>query len=207
MLGAYGLLVAPGDFTVISARVLNQLLGGRKSLVGKELTPTILSELAVRIAENPVSLTPWWPFDPEHCPECAHLFEAYLPFPWHRFWRQHSHPHRARAHSQANAEEPHSGSPLSCLGLEEFVDSWTTLRLGESWRVGASSRSDRDLHHALFTLVLRVARATGGLSQLVGLLSRAGNNNLLPTDDNGPSHPLDGGLAVLSAVASSGQLE
>jgi hypothetical protein len=97
------------------------------------------------------------------------------------------HPHGVRAHSQATAEESHPGSSLSCLGLEEFVDSWTTLRLGEPWRVGASSRSDRAFHRALFTLVSRVARATGGLSQLLGLLDRIGDNNLPPTDDNLPA--------------------
>jgi hypothetical protein len=65
--------MAPGEFTVISARALNQLLGGRKSLVGRQLTPTILSERAALSVTNMDLLGPSWPFDPEHCPECRPL--------------------------------------------------------------------------------------------------------------------------------------
>jgi hypothetical protein len=208
MLGAYGFLVAPGDFTVISARVLNHVLGGRKSVVGKELTPTILSERATHAGENPGAPNPWWPFDPEHCPECKDVLEHCFPFPWHRCRHDHTHAQSGRVHRPIAAGASLPASILSCLGLDEFVDSWTALRLGESWRKGAHTRSELGLRRALFRLVSRVARGTGGLSRLLGLLSQTESNDLPPTaDDSITALPGGGGLAVLSAVASSARPE
>lgn len=208
MLGAYGFLAAPGEFTVISARVLNQLLGGRKSLTGKELTPTILSERAALSVSDEGSLGLWWPFDPELCPECRHLFEEYLPFPWHRYGRHHAHPHPGRVHPFVESRECMPESTLSCLGLDEFVDSWVALRLGEPWRVGADTRSDRGLHRALYDLVSRIARGSSHLSQLLRLLGEAGHDNLPPGRDERTSpEPGPGGLAILSAVATTGRQE
>jgi hypothetical protein len=42
MLGAYGLLAAPGDLSLVRARILDQVLGGRGSLPAKELVPVVV---------------------------------------------------------------------------------------------------------------------------------------------------------------------
>lgn len=99
-------------------------------------------------------------------------------------------------------------SRLSCLGLDEFVDSWAALRLGELWRVGVNTRSDRGLHRALFAPVSRVSRGTGQLSHLLNLLSEAGNNNLPPESRESMTAKRNpGSLAILSAVATIGRPE
>ncbi len=195
MLGAYGLLAHPGAFTVISARLLAQILGGRHSIPGRELTPAITSEFA---SSNTAPQSPpfwWWPFDPGNCPECRHVFE-YLSAPhWHH-WQHHSHEHGAHGPAWGNGQT----SALSCLDVDEFVRAWTILRLGEVWRGGAKTAGDVNLREALFSLVSRVALATGGLSAILALMRRASGDHAPPAGEDSPD---GGGLAILSVIVST----
>jgi len=86
MLGAYGFLSPPGSFTVVSARVLNHLLGGRKSLTTKELIPAILSEAGAARSVGISRDAGWW-FDPENCPECPEMAMDFFPSRWWRHCR------------------------------------------------------------------------------------------------------------------------
>lgn len=199
MLGAYGLLSPPGEFTVVSARILNHVLGGRKSLPAKELIPAILSEAGASRSALPLSSRYWWfdGFDPDHCPYCHEFAMLVLPgFP-HGLWRHH----RAHASRHALAIVAPTESVLTCVGLDEFVQSWTGLRLGEVWHAGSPTSSDRTLQRCLSQLVRRVARKTRKLSREDALLADAGGRNDIPMetdfDDGEPA-----GLAVLSVVAT-----
>jgi hypothetical protein len=206
MLGGYGLLTAPGDFLVISARILHIILGGRKSFAGKELIPAVVSEGREMHVRSGGPIFPWWPFDPDHCPECRMVFEHYWGVPWgDEFWHHlHRHPVTAVEHHRFG-QEP-GRSRLTCLGLDEFVEDWTSLQLGEVWRAGSNVPSDRALQTAIFALVSRVGTATRSLRHLQALMSRS--SDAQPTDRakevKGLHDEPPGGLAILSAVATAG---
>ena len=104
--------------------------------------------------------------------------------------------------------DDNTGSTLSCLGVYEFVDSWTTMRLGEVWRAGAASASDQGFQQALLTVVSRVSQLTGRLSALLGLMKKAAGNSAPPVDtERRANTDQPAGLGVLSVVASRGQAE
>lgn len=191
MLGAYGLLSPPGEFTVVSARVVNHVLGGRQSLTTKELIPAILSETgAMRSAV--ASRGEYWWFDPEHCPYCREL--AMHDFPHH--WLRH---HASHASRHTAALDTPVESVLTCVGLDEFVQSWSGLRLGEVWHARNPTSSDRALRRCLQRVVRRIAQATGALSRVDGLLAEGrGDHNLSLEIDGGDREP--SGLGVLSMV-------
>lgn len=203
MLGAYGFLAGPGELSVVSARVLSHVLGGRKSLVGKELTPTLLSERATSRGSVSSPRASWWPIDLPHCPECRGIFEQWFRFHWPRLRQHHLHAHGRGVRGPAAAGGYPPESLLACLGVDEFVNAWTTLRLGESWSVGANTGGDRGFDRSLFSLLSRVARGTGGLTQLLNLLPRGQDNRRPPREVDGAIAPSDGGgLAVVSVVAT-----
>ncbi|MBS3975579.1 MAG: hypothetical protein KGZ75_02435 [Syntrophomonadaceae bacterium] len=158
MLGAYCLLSPPGEFIIVSARVLTLVLGGRKSLSAKELVPAILSENAgSRNSLHYLEGCGW--FDPDRCPDC-HVLSMH-GFPCHcRRHRQLS-----RATILGGLTEASVESVLTCIGLAEFVQCWTGLRLGEVCRVGANlgARSERILQTALQAVVRRVGGETENL--------------------------------------------
>lgn len=194
MLGAYGLLSPPGEIIIVSARVLNQVLGGRKSLAAKELVPAILSESAASRSSVHFPDERWW-FDPDHCPYC-HELAMHVP---HHHWRRHHGGHHGTGPSAA-ADTP-GESVATCIGLDEFVQCWTGLRLGEAWHSGSGARSDRILRASLQAAVRRVGSATGKLAEATELLDRAsGNDNLRFNDDNPEAH--GGGLGVLSVIGT-----
>lgn len=193
MLGAYGLLSPPGEFTVVSARVLSHVLGGRHSLTTKELIPAILSETgAMRSAV--ASRGEYWWFDPEHCPYCHEL--AMHKFPHH--WLRHHGSHASRHTAPLDAPVE---SVLTCVGLDEFAQSWTGLRLGEIWQARSPTGSDRALRQCLRRVVRRAAQIKGALSRLDALLAEAGGDHNLPVEiDGGDREP--SGLGVLSVVGT-----
>lgn len=203
MLGAYGLLTAPGGFSLVSARIIKQVLSGRESLTSKDLVAAFVSEASSLRATTPVYPWPWWPLDPEHCPECREIVECCLPFPW----RHHHHHHRGPHSDVAVHGNESPNSVLSCIGLDEFVQAWSGLRLGEKWRTGVGVTSDRTLHGAIAGLISRVASGTGQLHQLQGLLLE-GFDNEPPEppwrDDVEEAPSPGGGLGVLSLVVTSG---
>jgi len=207
MLGAYGMLTSPGDLTILSARVLNHLLGGRKSLLRKEVIPTIISEQSARRTNQETRFAPWWPFDPENCRVCRGIFD-HSPFSWHLSIHQHQHPHHVQMHASGNRGEVDVSSVLSCLSLDEFVESWTALRLGELWTVGATSASDQALGEALFGVVSRVAGTTGRLRTLLQLMSRAHDRDVPRTNEESSIlHTEDGGISIISVIASRSREE
>lgn len=194
MLGAYGLLSPPGEIIIVSARVLNQVLGGRKSLAAKELVPAILSESAAARRSMHVPDESWW-FDPDHCPYC-HELAMHGP---HHHWRRHHARHRGAGPS-ATADTP-GESVATCIGLDEFVQCWTGLRLGEVWHSDSGTRSDRILRASLQAAVRRVGSVTGKLAGARELLDHAsGNDNLRFNDENPGAH--GGGLGVLSVIGT-----
>ncbi len=207
MLGAYGLLTAPGGFSVVSARVLKQVLGGRKSLTSRDLVPAIVSEASSLRAGTPAYPWPWGPIDPEHCRVCQEFVEHWPLF----FPKPHHHHHSRWPHSGAAVHGNESPtSVLSCIGLDEFVQAWSEMRLGEIWRPGVNVASDRRLHGCIAGLTSRVHSETGQLSRLRGLLEECVGEE--PPEDpwepnlDEPPSP-GGGLGVLSLVVTSGQGE
>ncbi len=192
MLGAYGLLSPPGEVVVVSARVLNQMLGGRKSITSKELVPAILSESAAARSAGRVPEERWW-FDPKHCPYCHELAMHIHPRHWHRHHHQHN-PFGPSPVDNAPAQ-----SATTCIGLDEFVQSWTGLRLGEVWHAASGARSDRILRTSVQAAVRRVGSATGKLADVMELLDRAGGDDNLRIGHDGPEEDW-GGLAVVSVV-------
>lgn len=206
MLGAYGLLNAPGDVSIVSARVLYGALGGRKSLTGKELLPAILSEPRQKQTWEVSGPLPWWPLDPDHCPECWDMVEHFWPFPWRDWWRHHRHhhfPHRSQPNDPSS--QPRE-SRLTCLTLEEFVEAWTSLELGELWFADSKASSDVVLRDLVLSLVSRVGSGSGSLQSLESLITAS--SGIEPPHRerrNTVSEPEEsGGLIVLSAVGTAG---
>lgn len=193
MLGAYGFLSPPGNFTAVSARILNHLLGGRKSLTAKELIPAILSEAGAARSVQ-VSMPDGFWFDPDHCPECHKMAMCCFPGHW---WRHHlSH---SRRHT-GNADTPVE-SVLTCVGLDEFVQSWSGLRLGEVWHAKSHANSDRALRACLCGIVSRVAQGTGKLPRLQQVLaSGEGDDNI--SERTGTSEGDMSGLGILSVIGT-----
>lgn len=196
MLGAYGLLSAPGEFTVVSARLLGQILGGRKSFTEKELTPAIVAEAASYRSHPLHQDERWlpWNFDPHHCPNCRAIWEHWARFPWPYF--RHRHHHAALGQHGVGGHEG-GGSVLSCLSLDEFVDAWSSLRLGEPWWTGVKTQTSREILAAVLAAVSRVAKAAGGLRDTVNLMQGAARGDDSPVEvaTEGPGD----GLAVLAA--------
>ncbi|MBF0294287.1 MAG: hypothetical protein HQL96_03790 [Magnetococcales bacterium] len=136
MLGAYGFFSSDGEMPLISARVLKQMLGDNKSIKFSDLVHIFVSERAARSQHTSVLGSqyhgPFYPFttiDPTHCPDCNEFYHEYFPrfFPPSviRHWaRRHLHQHHD---FNVTPDE----SVLSCIGMNEFVRSWTELRLGE----------------------------------------------------------------------------
>jgi hypothetical protein len=169
MLGAYGFLTSPGDFTVISARILSQLLGGRASITSSDLMPAIITESVNRGT-----------YVAMQSPLCA-FHPRFLQYP----------------------NYPNDVSILTCLGLEEFVNSWTTLTLGEIWETGRDNKSDTNLKNAIVDLVSYVSKGTNELTALQELLSRTNGNdkNIPPTDNNEEVQASDkGGIGIISVI-------
>ncbi len=206
MLGAYGLLNSPGDISVVSARVLYSALGGRKSLTGKELLPAILSEPRQK---QPWLASPpplWWPIDPEHCLECRKTLELFLDFPWQQLWQHRRLYHIAPFPSADDTASQPATSRLTCLTLEEFVESWTSLQLGELWFADSKTSGDASLQQLALSLVARVGGTSGSLQHLRSLITSASGvepprrerENILQERSE------SGGLIVLSAIATAG---
>lgn len=195
MLGAYGFLSPPGNFTVVSARVLNHLLGGRKSLTTKELIPAILSEAGAARNAGGSRQDGWW-FDPDHCPECHEMAMHF--FPGHR-WHHHGRHGRRHARSSDTPVE----SVLTCVGLDEFVQSWSGLRLGEVWHAKSRTNSDRALRACLCGIVSRVVQSTGALSGLQQVLAGAGgDDNIVDrVEQSEGGMPALGILSIVGAVS------
>jgi hypothetical protein len=86
--------------------------------------------------------------------------------------------------------------------LDEFVDAWTSLRLGELWRPATGVPTDRNLQECITKLVSRISAATGGLRGLLKLLEGVAEDP--PSQGGNPGSLGDAaqgkGLAVLSAV-------
>lgn len=202
MLGAYGLLASPGEFSIVSARVLDHVLGGRKSLTAKELVPAFLSDKTIH--EKPsTNMNIWWPYDPEHCPECREFFEHFFPFRHH--WHHHQHHHRNPLGIMNDAIPDQS--VLSCIGIDAFVQSWTSLRLGEVWHPGTRINSDRALAYVVWqaaSYVLAQTEHSGSLDTLMDVLRRveAGSppNRNVSDQSIGPTHK--GALGILSATVT-----
>jgi hypothetical protein len=195
MLGAYGLLAEPGDLSLVSARILDQVLGGRGSLPAKELVPAFVggrTPSEARRVDASAGWCPWWCFDPEHCPECRDLLEHLFHRPWRHWHRHHGFSHRPGG--ALNWEPP--PSVLSCVGLDSVVQSWSSLQLGEVWKPSAVA-SDAALRACVLSIVSFAHAQTGALTALRELMM-AGDNQRLP-DQGG--HPELSNLAVLSAVA------
>ena len=92
-------------------------------------------------------------------------------------------------------------SVLTCVGLDEFVQSWTGLRLGEVWHAKSPTTSDRVLRACLRGMVSRVAQDTGALSGLHKLLADAGgDDNILDRSESGEGEMW--GLGILSVVGT-----
>ena len=199
MLGAYGLLSPPGEFTVVSARILSQVLGGRKSLPAKELVPAILSEVAASRNSSPTRSDHLWldRFDPENCLSCREI-ACYFPEFLHHLWCHR----QAHVGQHAPVVNTPAASILTCAGLDEFVQSWTGLLLGEVWHAGNPTDSDRTLRRCVSRIVSRVAAQAGTLQRVDRLLREAGGGGDDPiphdTADWGPA-----GLGVLSVIATS----
>jgi len=64
-----------------------------------------------------------WRFDPDRRQVCREIFEDW--FPWSLYRQHHKH---LSSHPQIAMENK---STLSCLGMEEFLIDWSTLKLGE----------------------------------------------------------------------------
>ena len=171
-------------------------------MTGKEIVPGILSERAVARSDCQDSSGPWWPLDPDHCSMCREFFEHYFPFPWHH----HRHHHRRPGITTDHTEIDSPNSVLSCLGLEEFVQAWSILRLGEIWRPSVTVASDRTLHSCIAALVSRVASATAGLTRLQTLVQGASGDQppaWRPPRDVEEVPPLGRGLGIISVTVSS----
>lgn len=191
MLGAYGFLSPPGNLTVVSARVLNHLLGGRKSLTTKELIPAILSEAGAARNAGGSHQDGWW-FDPDHCPECHEMAMHFYP--------DHCHGRR-----HARSPDTPVESVLTCVGLDEFVQSWSGLRLGEVWHAKSRINSDRALRACLRGIVSRVVQSTGALSELQQVLAGAGDNDnfVERVEHSEGDKPALGILSIVGAVNRS----
>jgi hypothetical protein len=201
MLGAYGLLSEPGEFSIVSARIVDSVLGGRRSVAAKEFIPAFLAPAPNWRVQNPTVFSRYpWPFlDPERCQLCADI----LRHLWRPAWlHSHSHhSHSVKAGVKAR-EDSHVWDPtvLSCIGMDTFVEAWTALRLGELWRPGTAVQSDMRLGACILAVV---SRAKGQLSGLNGLLAEAHVGS--PSKRDSESRPEvrgnSGGLAILSAIA------
>ena len=201
MLGAYGLLSAPGEFTVLSARLLGQILGGRKTLTEKELTPAIVAESASYRSKSRGERSGWfpWDLDPEHCPACREMWRHFVPFPWHDFRDHHRHfgPHVGHGNAGLAGTD---GSVLSCLSIDEFVDAWSSLRLGEPWSSGVASENSRGMFAAIASAVSRMAAAADGLKHTLDLLTTAARNEDVALEL--PNEAPEGRMAVIAATVS-----
>lgn len=197
MLGAYGFLAAPGELSIVSARIVDHVLGGRKSVAGKEFIPAFLVNPSRRPAEDRVRETSsgWLPFDPERCEKCAEILHHWWGLPGHHFHRNHGGS-ASTIHHDAHLPD---ATELSCIGMDSFVDAWTELRLGEPWRTGTKVASDVSLGSCILGLVSAVSSATGKLGTLHGLLTAAHGDR--PPHRGDPEAPRKGSIAVLSAIA------
>ncbi len=203
MLGAYGLLTAPGEISVVSAKILHSVLAGRNSCSPKDILPAMLSEANDRVVGNGVLPSPWWPFDPDHCPICRDMMDHLWPFPWRELWRHPPHHHTHPTHWAGDMQQPAS-SRLACLGLDEFVDAWSSLRLGEIWYPSSAALSDRALRDFILRLVSRTSSATGNLGHIRNLIASCADDPKVPREpDERPWREKDGGLIILSAVATT----
>jgi len=68
-------------------------------------------------------------------------------------------------------------SVLTCVGLDEFVQSWSGLRLGEVWHAKSRTNSDLALRTCMCGIVSRVVQSTGALSGLHQVLADAGGDD------------------------------
>jgi hypothetical protein len=195
MLGAYGFLSPPGEILIVSARVLNQVLGGRNSIAAQELVPAILSESAASRSFVHVPREHFW-LDPEHCPYCR---EAAMNL-FYPHWLSFFHAGRHQLPPSATVNSPRE-SVTTCIALDEFVQCWTGFRLGEVWQSRGGGRSHHVLRAFLHAAISRVHSATGKLTGVRELLDRESAGDNLRFDDENPEW-CDGGLRVVSAIGT-----
>ncbi|MBF0425488.1 MAG: hypothetical protein HQL66_06690 [Magnetococcales bacterium] len=145
MLGAYGFFSQDGEMTVVSARTLKFMLGFNGLTPSPRPGPSLrLADLAPIMAagqvHRPVSniagdlpLITSWPYGYRcGCPVCDDYFDM-IGRHHYRHFREHFMDHFMRCRRKAGYGtliEPEE-SVTSCLGMTEFVRSWTELRLGE----------------------------------------------------------------------------
>jgi hypothetical protein len=204
MLGAYGFLSAPGEFSVTSARIVGQLLGGRKSIQSKDLAPVLSIPDQVPLV-SPLS-GPWsWPcsgLDPENCSKCRVLLEQYLGVQWEQFLlHRHRTAHHAWSHLSGLRATP-APSVLSCMGLDGLVSAWTTLRLGELIDLQSNSRAGVQLACCVLAAVQKVNNRKGGLKLVRDLMVKA---EIQKNMDGGEEIEPDSNIAILSLVAEAAQ--
>ncbi len=197
MLGAYGLLTDPGEFTVISARILSQILGGRKSITNKEIVPALLSEINSSKSNILTNSAHPWELDPKNCATCRWIVNKLMSDLGYNI--MHEHPQRSYI-------EDNEESQLTCLGLDELVQAWSLLRLGEIWRTGVRVKSDINLGISIRILISKVHKATGNLRMIKEIMENV-NFEEFSNDqrsERGRDEYSDGsGCAILSAVFSS----
>ncbi|MBF0155093.1 MAG: hypothetical protein HQL64_15245 [Magnetococcales bacterium] len=156
MLGAYGFISKDGEMMVVSARVLRQLLGHRKSFTIKELTPTIVAEHASRrVNTREQHHFPFYyplPFiDPHHCSWCDDYFDNFIRH--HRHYKHYAH--HLKMHGYGINTKPDE-SVLSCLGMAEFVRFWTEVQLGEIIEADDRSEESNVLRNIIEAIQLKV---------------------------------------------------
>jgi len=192
MLGAHGLLSPPGNLAVVSSRIINSLLAGRKSFASKELAMPILAEAgAARSSSGPLPLPV--AFDPYHCPECREIARYHFPDHWpHHFHHGHEHSCDFAATSD---------SVLTCAAVDEFVQNWTGMRLGEPWYPATAGRGNLALRRCLQAIVDRIAQDHPAFQHLHSLMLEApgGATNEQPSAEWADDVP---GLVVLSSIAT-----
>ncbi len=197
MLGAYGLLADPGDLSLVSARILDQVLGGRGSLPAKELVPVFVgarSPSDARRVDVPGGWWSWEHFDPKQSAECRDFFKQVFGTPWQHWHRLHNQRLGHRHRGALNWEPP--PSVLSCVGLDAVIQCWSSLQLGEVWKP-SDVASDVALRACVLSIVSIANAKTGSLSALRTLMMTTDNPEL-PHQDG---HAEPSNLAVLSVIA------
>jgi len=161
MLGAYGLLSAPGKLSLLGARLIDNALGGRKSVAAKDLASAYQSSTGRPRAGWPARD---WRLSRE-CPRCGFPFADECPdcgFPF-LHWRSRS---RFLCSDFRVVPPP---SVESCMALDSLVQCWTALELGEPWFADSRAASDVALQSCVESIVAYTHSKTGGLTQTLRL--------------------------------------
>lgn len=179
MLGAYGLLAHPGEISILSARVLaNVLSGDRAKVAGKSISTRDLAPTFAALAlPQEVDVTVRV--------DCDHRLHST------RYWTD-------------DRRGLSGGSRLATLCLEDFVKEWTGLHLGELWEADPDRQSDPDLKRFIDLVVAR-ARMHGQLSEFARVLGP--DVPTQEPDSPGQDEPPSQGVGVLALVRSWSQPE